>query len=310
MLKMTAELLAELGSCGDYTAKFKRMFPTTDERYEDGVEVTSEVVRANERHFDLSWAVARMFNDEAQTRYANATYGRDEVSQLIETERTQATTAHHAARAAWRQKYDLDSWSSGDSPDSRQEYQEEGERYRQVMRDLDERSTAHWTDLFAELFNDPSCHSQTFMNVQARAEERRSQAEADRLHRFENKLRTQQEKIRYWTEEPENELRRVVEELEAQRSNLAERIEEQRRYWAEEPSKKIEEHQAEVAKLEGKIANLRPRVARRQLAQLEARVEAANQAALTAQQEVERSQQALETARQHAVAVVAEPIAD
>lgn len=310
MLKMTTELLAELGSCGDYTAKFQRLFPTTDERYEDGVEVTGEVVRANRNDFDFSWAVARMFTDEAQTRYTDATYGRDEVSQLIETERTQAATAHNAARAAWRQKYDLDSWSSGNSPDSRQEYQEEGERYRQVVRDLGERSTAHWTDLFAELFNDPSCHSQTFKAAQTRADERRAQVEADRLRRFENKLHTQQEKIRYWTEEPENELRRVVEELEAQRSHLAERIEEQRRYWAEEPPKKIEEHQAEVAKLKGKIANLRPRVAQRQLAQLEAQVEAANQAALAAQQEVERRQQALETARQHAIAVAAEPVAD
>lgn len=298
MLKMTVELLAELGSCGDYTAKFKRMFPTTDERYEDGVEVTGEVVRANERHFDLSWAVARMFNDEAQTRYANATYGRDEVSQLIETERTQATTAHHAARAAWREKFDQDSWSTGNSPDSHQEYREESERHRQVINDLDRRATAHWTDLFAELFNDPSCHSSTFKDAQTRADERRAQVEVDRLRRLEGKLHTQQERLRYWTEEPENELRRIVEELEKQRSHLAERIEEQRRYWAEEPPKKIEEHQEKIAELEGKVANLRPRVARRQLAQLESQVEAASQAALTAQQNVERTQQALEAARQ------------
>lgn len=310
MIKMTEELLAELGSCGDYLSTFKRSFPSTDDRYEDGVEVTGEVVREHRDRFDLSWGVARMFTDDAQTRYMDATYSRDDVSQEIQSERERAAAAHTTARRVWREKFEEDNWSVGSTPEAREEYRAEGERYRQVLVDLDTRSLAHWTDLFAELFNDPEQHSRNFKDAQARANERRARTEQDRLARLEVKLAAQQAQVRYWTEEPENELRRVVEQLEAERSHLAERIDEQRRYWAEEPPGKITEYQDQVAKLEAKIATLRPRVARRQLAQLEREAEVARQAALTAQQEVERVQEALETARQQAAVVAAEPIAD
>lgn len=70
-MRMTKELLQELGSCGDYTRTFKRLFPI--DQYPEGVEVNEEVCSKHDGEFPWSWAVDVMLTTEGQTRY-NETY--------------------------------------------------------------------------------------------------------------------------------------------------------------------------------------------------------------------------------------------
>lgn len=122
-MKMTKELLAELGSCGEYVRVFRRNFPV--EQYPEGVEINEEVCATQADQFQWSWAVEQMLTYDGQREWRSVLNElQDEVNQL--------TSEFNAARRAWREQYGRSEPEYGASETER-------ESYRQLRRDHDTR---------------------------------------------------------------------------------------------------------------------------------------------------------------------------
>lgn len=64
-MKITLSTLRELGTCSDYTRRFRDLFP--ESQYPEGVEITVETCVENARNFDWQWAAEVMFNHGGYT---------------------------------------------------------------------------------------------------------------------------------------------------------------------------------------------------------------------------------------------------
>lgn len=95
-MKMTQELLTELGSCGDYVHTFRRLFPSSE--FPDGVEINEEVCWANAGEFPWYWAVEQMLSGRGGERY-------HAVKREIQRERNAHNQKLIDARHAWQEKH-------------------------------------------------------------------------------------------------------------------------------------------------------------------------------------------------------------
>jgi hypothetical protein len=66
-VKMTRQLLLDVGVCGTYVRTFSNKFPI--ETYPDGVELNREVCEAHANDFDWPWAVAEFLNWNGRQRW-------------------------------------------------------------------------------------------------------------------------------------------------------------------------------------------------------------------------------------------------
>lgn len=112
-MKMTLEILKELGSCGDYTRAFKREFPV--DQYPDGIDVNEAVCSKYDNQFPWSWAVDVMLNAEGHTAY-NALY------RELMAEYREFTRKRDEDVTRWRERTGL-SYTSDASGEQRADYQ-------------------------------------------------------------------------------------------------------------------------------------------------------------------------------------------
>jgi hypothetical protein len=66
-MRLTRDMLRELGSCGDYIRIFADKFPTSD--YPLGVELNRENCAAHHADFDWGWAASTMLTPEGNNRW-------------------------------------------------------------------------------------------------------------------------------------------------------------------------------------------------------------------------------------------------
>lgn len=112
-MKMTLEILKELGSCGDYTRAFKREFPI--DQYPDGVDVNEAVCSKYDNQFPWSWAVDVMLNSEGNTAY-NALY------RELMVEYREFATKRDEDIGRWRERTGLH-YTSDATGEQREDYQ-------------------------------------------------------------------------------------------------------------------------------------------------------------------------------------------
>jgi hypothetical protein len=77
-VRVTRQLLRDVGVCGTYLRRFSDLFPA--ERYPEGVELNREVCAANADDFDWHWAASEFLNWE----------GRQELDTLVRSRSAEA----------------------------------------------------------------------------------------------------------------------------------------------------------------------------------------------------------------------------
>jgi hypothetical protein len=95
-VRMTKELLAGLGSCGDYVRTFRRLFPI--EQYPDGIEVNEEVCLQHANQFPWDWAVEQMLTYDGANKFR-------EIRNELRTEANELERELNAKREAWKTQY-------------------------------------------------------------------------------------------------------------------------------------------------------------------------------------------------------------
>lgn len=273
-MRMTAEMLRELGSCGDYTNRFTRLFPSTDERYVDGVEVTAEVCAANATDFDWSWAVEVMLTAEAQARFNEMCAHDDETLVKLRAEEAESRKRYDDDVVTWREKhgeeYNSPDWNT--SQVAREEHAELERRFYARNEEIQGRRNAHRATAFGTLFEDADNRSQRVVDAFNRAEQVRDAQLRDQLVRVERKILELEGEVEHWTTEPAKKIK----------------------YWTEEPVKKLAELRAQLTAKRAKIAPLQTKITRRAAIDAQERLIEATAAVERAQADATKAQIALE----------------
>ena len=281
-MRMTSEMLQELGSCSDYTGRFIRLFPTTDERYVDGVEVTADVCVENATEFDWSWAASVMLTEEGKQEYNRrvSNGSDDDDMKAIRDDETRSHDTFNEDVAAWREKhqqeYDSPDWNTPQV--ARDEYNQLQRSYSDRNEVLQTRRSQHVARTFGSLFERTELRSERAQDAFAAAERRRERKELDRLRVAESNLSEVQQKITYWTEEP------------------ARKIE----YWTTEPAKQLAEFTEKLATVGTRVAELRERVKRSEARRAQQRLDDATATVQRAKDDLAKAQAELEELSQPA----------
>lgn len=224
-MRMTKELLAQLGTCGDYLRKFVRTFPVTDERYADGVVVDRAICEEHADAFDWTWAKEVMLNAEGQRLFdAARDPDDDDVVRAIRDERTASHEARQRATEAWRTSHDepYSYPTTTTSNDAQIEYRKLTEEADARDVALDERHSRHVAGTFGELFARPELRSERVVQAVKDADRERDRTERRELTTARNAVDETRRSIRYWTDEPARQLAELNRQLPDQERHLVE----------------------------------------------------------------------------------------
>lgn len=183
MTIITAEDLTNVGICGSNTSRFRKLFPDTDERYFDGVQVSRELC---EEHFDqFSWtdAASYLLNHDAQREHRNRVYGspeqHDEVTKVIVADEKKIRDEFNTQIKAWRKQYkqnrDYPEWDTDQK--ATDAYNALESAHNTVLNEVQARRRRHDAGTFGELLADPANHStrlvESLRTIDARRDQRR-----------------------------------------------------------------------------------------------------------------------------------------
>lgn len=103
-MRFTKETLRALDVCHDYVQRFAELFPTSNEEYRHGVEVTGAVCESVADKFDWYWAKEQLLNREANRLWNDAVEGSGATAIRTEVDAANnvAREQYNAARLAWR----------------------------------------------------------------------------------------------------------------------------------------------------------------------------------------------------------------
>lgn len=227
-MKMTKELLGQLGACGDYVRTFIRLFPTSDERYADGVEITPEVCVANSSDFSWSWAAEIMLSHDAYDRWSRRSQG-DEYRALV-AQRDQAYQTHNDEVNDWR-AHNAHSYGEPNrrtSEGGRASYNAIQRKLNDAVTDVERRLNELGAQVFGELFQDVTNQSSRIATALEQAERARVDNERRELRDARNLVERLGRDREHWTTQPAVELARIEEALPKAEAEV-ERLEQRRR---------------------------------------------------------------------------------
>lgn len=222
MTLMTADALESVGICGTNVRKFRQLFPETDERYFDGVEVTREVCESNHDKFSWNDAASYLLSHDGQRLHVRRTRGStdelDEVTRQLVSEETQARTTYQTRIAGWRVRYS----QHGDYPDL-DANEEVNRAYRDIenafttqLNDINVRRLRNEAGVFGELLADPTYHSDSFAEALRASDQRRDRRQKQVVRDAENALEQTQQKL--------NDAHRTIETLTPRLPELRQQV--------------------------------------------------------------------------------------
>lgn len=179
-MKMTVELLEELGTCGEYTRTFRRLFPI--DQYPDGVDITEAVCREHAADFTWNWAVENLLGTSAGYDAYHAKLGE------LQRELSEVNSRHNEAKAAWRteyqQRYNEPDW---DTPqEAKSAYNELTEKQQAELQELGLYGSQIEARAFGHVFETmPDARRRGLDRLQERAVERVEQAIINEYERAE-----------------------------------------------------------------------------------------------------------------------------
>jgi hypothetical protein len=187
-MKMTYELMRELGTCGDYRSKFRQLFPTSE--YPEGIEITVENCVAHAQNFDWYWAVDVLLTSEAASQWRN--YVDSELSATNNAESVRIESTHRDDVTAWREKFDepRSYVTTGTSGASREAWDSISERYNAEIEQRNKTYTEGLARKFGELFQEPTNRSSSLVAKVQAAAERVERAERQALTDAEVRVAT------------------------------------------------------------------------------------------------------------------------
>lgn len=268
---MTIDVLNALGVCGTYSNRFRELFPESDERYADGVELTPEICAEHVDAFDWGWAYEVMLNRNGQREYQTLTNGNSDVMTELAADERKMRERHRRAMRTWREKYNQsDSYPSYDcSPEGNEAYHALQEKQREEVNALERKRRTHTATSFAQLVARTEYRSTNLVTALTNAESRREQREREELTRAEANVANVRDSITH--------LRQTIERHE----------------------RDIAHHEEQLPTLERALNDARVtfhqnvlRRAERRLPTLQERYEDAKKAALAAFEEQQRQVQA------------------
>jgi hypothetical protein len=106
-VRMTKELLAGLGSCGDYVRTFRRLFPI--EQYPDGIEINEEVCLEQANQFPWDWAVEQMLTYDGAEEFRKV---RNELRAEVRALENEQLTKREAWKTQFDQRYNEPDWDT------------------------------------------------------------------------------------------------------------------------------------------------------------------------------------------------------
>lgn len=284
-IKISAELIDQLNPCSSsYRNRFAELFPDTDERYANGVELTVDVVAtASEGDLDIDWFLRNTLKSESYHRYRNVAEGRHERLDELTDEETGYREERNAALRAWRNEHEQHSPDSDTSDEDRTRYDAINATYREHRIRLQTERAKILPAVIVELWSDPDNYSSHLLQAEQRAAYERVSRQRQRLADAETNIEHIRGRIQHWSEEP---ARQLV-------------------YWTEEPPKKVAEYTAQLEEAERTIVGLRVAVAahqaeaaRRNLIDLESKKVLAQEAVDAATDALAEAERAVEAARQ------------
>lgn len=189
-MRLTYDVLRGIDVCGGYLDRFRELFPETNERYVDGVEVTPEVCVEHMESFDWAWAYEAMLNRDGQRQY-HARLADDHPT--IVAQRDEERKIHERKErelAAWRDRHGERSNypTSAASTDAGREYDELLSRVATELDDVSARRRRYEVTTFAELVVTPELRSTKLVQALANADQLRENRERERLESAENSL--------------------------------------------------------------------------------------------------------------------------
>lgn len=228
-MKITKNTLNELGVCPSYLRTFMDTFPESDERFEDGVEVTAQICVEQADNFDWSWAAEVMLTGEAYQMWRQKTHDGDEVKALLK-ERDDAYAEFNTSADAWCKRHDH-SYASVNSRTS-EEAAAELQKLNEQRNERDNAATAGIVKLYArdfgELFESDENRSDRFTTAVERSERTREASERMTLHNARNRIAELKAEQERWTNDPAVQLARIAQELPEAEQRYA-KLQEQRR---------------------------------------------------------------------------------
>jgi hypothetical protein len=182
-MRMTYELMRELGTCGDYRSKFRELFPVSE--YPQGVEITVENCVAHAQNFDWHWAIDSLLTREAAQTWRN--YVDNELHTWNSQESTRIESTHRDDVTAWREKYDepRSYVTSGTTDESRTAFDAITQRYNAEANERNKVYSEGLARKFGELFQEPTNQNASLVA--------KVQAAAERLEREERRALTDAE---------------------------------------------------------------------------------------------------------------------
>lgn len=284
-IKISAELIDALNPCSySYRNRFAELFPDTDERYANGVELTVDVVAtASGGDLDIDWFLRNTLKSEPYSRYRNAAEGRHDRLDELTDEETGYREERDAALRAWRSEHEQYSPDGDTSEEDRARYEAILAAYREHRIRLQTERAKVLPTVIVELWSDPDNYSSRLLEAEQRAAYERASRKRQRLADAENNIEHLRGRIQHWIEEP---ARQLV-------------------YWTEEPPKQVAEYTAQLEEAERAIVGLRVAVAahqaeaaRRNLIDLESKKVLAQEAVDAATDVLAEAERAVEAARQ------------
>ena len=249
-MKVTKELLNELGVCHDYLQKFIRAFPVKDERFADGVEATGDVCAEHAAEFDWSWAADVMLAPEAYQQWRNTVNEGADMRELVR-QRDEAYDVYSKRSQEWRERHN-ESYTEPNyrTPDAaRAEWQELADAHNRDMTRINDEIAVLKARLFGQLFEDPENRSNRVIEADEHADRQRQANERRELVNARDRvtaLRREQEK---WTTEPPLQLERIGRELPEAENELTrlEQLADQRKLRRAEERVRTAQRALEVA---------------------------------------------------------------
>jgi chromosome segregation ATPase len=282
-MKMTQDTLAALGACGPYVNTFRARFPETDERYADGVEMTTEVCESVYADFDWSWASEIILTPDANSEWNKLTRTRNKGMSDIRKDQDEARGRHDEAIKAWQVKHDrsYDYPTGSESSEARTEWDALQEAWSKLEQEFENRRGKLRATSFGQLAEVETNLSRRYHDAVRIGASQRYERRRQELALVEREL----ENAQYGVRENKARVTRYQRELDrfaAQVPALEERLIRQRADFARfevEHARAEAERTAKEAGLAAERAANAAKEARDRIAEVEAQANAAVQAA-------------------------------
>ena len=192
-MKMTRALLEKLGSCGDYTRVFRRLFPV--EQYPLGVEVNEEVCLANHADFSWTWAVEQMLTNVGYEAYLRAYRELGDEATALNTEFNEQVRAW---RQEWNQRYNEPDWDTG--ADARSAFTALKTAQNERLREAGLTETQRQARAFGRVFDQhPELRRNKVAQAEAAAVDVAEKELIRSFDRVERNLVEARENLEHWT---------------------------------------------------------------------------------------------------------------